>query len=200
METQTKTCAAQGRIRREILKMSEGMAWNMARRETLHGMDVFDVIAYFRGRIAQMAGACRSVDLEGQKKFFGRVLRNARWELLRASRQAKRQLHPAFDPAAHAAAQNVARQKAEVRARHLRRAVRWTLRQLSPASFKTCATFLNMATQHAVSEEASRLSIRRLARESGYPFATYHRKVWTPMTEEFKEIWIKSNLDALKFM
>lgn len=179
-----------------IMEMAERLARRMTRTDSIYGMDEQDILCYFRDKIAELAPRCTSTDAEGQRKFFGTVLKNARRDILKRSKANRRKLHMTDEEYANVRLLSTRqdwREKDEGR-------VKRTLARLSPESREVAEAYVNAEWRHMLVNEffgnlapRDHVTLEELAREFGLSRSTFIRNRWNPMAEEFKKIWSEAD-------
>jgi len=179
-------------MKREILEMAERMANKMTRTDCICGMDAFDIMAHFRCQLERCAPRCTSTDLEGQKKFFGKVLKNARLDVLKRSRANWRKTHVSESQSADL---RLLRQRQTWRETDARR-VKHVIALLSSASREVAEQYVACEWRHMRENEflaspasGPHVTLGELAAAFGLTRSTFIRTRWAALAEEFAEIW-----------
>lgn len=179
-------------MKQEIMAMAERKAAHMVRTDAIYGMDEADIIVYFKDRMTALVPKCSSSDFEGQRKFFSKVLANARKEILRHSQLNRRKLHMTDDEYANALLLACRQNWREMDEKRVKRVIP----RLSPGNRVVAEAFVSAEWRHMTVNEFLGPSIPRehvtlaeLAKEFGLPRTTFIRTRWMPMVEEFKKVW-----------
>lgn len=179
-------------MKEPIMAMAERLACTMTRTDCIYGMDEQDILAYFRDRIEKFAPRCASTDAKGRRKFFAKVLKFARRDILKRSRANRRKLH--MSELEYANVRLLANRQNWREADEAR--VRRTVARLSGESREVAEAFVGCEWRHMREDEflgaiapRKHVTMEELAREFGLSRSTFIRKRWNPMVSEFRKVW-----------